>query len=122
MALLLTWSTLLGGVIGTLLYVNRVVEHPAKLVQRPLQNLLAYDFYTPKIYRNTFVLAIDLLSKITDWLDRYVVDGLVNLVGVASLFSGETLKYGNTGRLQFYVLTIALGVALLAMVMTWQYL
>ena len=122
MALLLTWSTLLGGVIGTLLYVNRVVEHPAKLVQRPLQNLLAYDFYTPKIYRNTFVLAIDLLSKMTDWLDRYVVDGLVNLVGVASLFSGETLKYGNTGRLQFYVLTIALGVALLAMVMTWQYL
>jgi NAD(P)H-quinone oxidoreductase subunit 5 len=51
-----------------------------------------------------------------------VVDGLVNLVGVASLFSGETLKYGNTGRLQFYVLTIALGVALLAIVMTWQYL
>ena len=61
-------------------------------------------------------------SKATDWLDRYVVDGLVNLVGVASLFSGETLKYGNTGRLQFYVLTIALGVALLAIVMTWQYL
>jgi NAD(P)H-quinone oxidoreductase subunit 5 len=122
MALLLTWSTLLGGAIGTLLYVNRVLEHPAKLVQRPLQNLLAYDFYTPKIYRNTFVLAIDLLSRATDWLDRYVVDGLVNLVGVASLFSGETLKYGNTGRLQFYVLTIALGVALLAMVMTWQYL
>ncbi|MBU6229403.1 MAG: NAD(P)H-quinone oxidoreductase subunit F [Cyanobacteria bacterium REEB459] len=122
MVLLLTWSSVLGAGIGTLLYVNRLVQNPARLVQKSLQNLLAYDFYTPKIYRNTFVLAIDLLSKTTDWLDRYVVDGLVNLVGVASLFSGETLKYGNTGRLQFYVLTIALGVALLAMLMTWQYL
>ncbi|MBW4481882.1 MAG: NAD(P)H-quinone oxidoreductase subunit F [Tildeniella torsiva UHER 1998/13D] len=120
MALLLTWSSILGAAIGTLLYVNRVVEHPAGLVKKPLQNLLAYDFYTPKLYRNTFVLGVDLLSRMTDWLDRYVVDGLVNAVGLASLFSGETLKYGNTGQLQFYALTIALGVAGLGVLMNWS--
>jgi len=120
MALLLAWSSLLGAAVGTLLYVNRVVEDPAKLVKKPLQNLLAYDFYTPKLYRNTFVLGVDGLSRITDWLDRYVVDGLVNAVGLASLFSGETLKYGNTGQLQFYVLTIALGVAALGVLMNWS--
>ncbi|TVP63655.1 MAG: NAD(P)H-quinone oxidoreductase subunit F [Leptolyngbya sp. LCM1.Bin17] len=120
MALLLTWSSLLGAAVGTLLYINRVVEDPAKLVKKPLQNLLAYDFYTPKLYRNTFVLGVDLLSRLTDWLDRYVVDGLVNAVGLASLFSGETLKYGNTGQLQFYVLTIALGVAALGVLMNWS--
>ncbi|MBE9141196.1 NAD(P)H-quinone oxidoreductase subunit F [Nodosilinea sp. LEGE 07088] len=120
MALLLTWSSILGAVVGTLLYVNRVVENPAKLVQKPIQNLLAYDFYTPKLYRNTFVLGIDLLSKLTDWFDRYVVDGLVNAVGLASLFGGETLKYGNSGQFQFYVLTISLGVAGLGILMNWQ--
>jgi NAD(P)H-quinone oxidoreductase subunit 5 len=120
MALLLTWSSLLGAAVGTLLYVNRVVENPAGLVQKPLQNLLAYDFYTPKIYQNTFVLGIDLLSRLTNWLDRYVVDGLVNAVGLASLFGGETLKYGNNGQLQFYVLTIALGVAGLGVLMNWS--
>lgn len=120
MALLLTWSSILGAAVGTLLYVNRVVEHPAGLVKKPLQNLLAYDFYTPKLYRNTFVLGVDMLSRLTDWLDRYVVDGLVNAVGLASLFSGETLKYGNTGQLQFYVLTISLGVALLGVLMNWH--
>ncbi|HSM84142.1 MAG TPA: NAD(P)H-quinone oxidoreductase subunit F, partial [Nodosilinea sp.] len=88
--------------------------------KKPVQNLLAYDFYTPKLYRNTFVLGVDVLSRVTDWLDRYVVDGLVNAVGLASLFSGETLKYGNTGQLQFYVLTIALGVAGLGVLMNWQ--
>lgn len=121
MALLLTWSSILGAAIGTLLYVNRVIENPAKLIQKPVQNLLAYDFYTPKLYRNTFVLGIDLLSRMTDWLDRYVVDGLVNAVGLASLFGGETLKYGNSGRLQFYILTISLGVALITLIVSWQY-
>ena len=120
MALLLTWSSILGAAVGTLLYVNRMVADPSKLIQKPLQNLLAYDFYTPKLYRNTFVLGVDVLSRMTDWLDRYVVDGLVNAVGLASLFSGETLKYGNTGQLQFYVLTIALGVAGLGILMNWQ--
>ncbi|PZV03451.1 MAG: NAD(P)H-quinone oxidoreductase subunit F [Leptolyngbya sp.] len=120
MALLLTWSSILGAAVGTLLYVNRMVEDPSKLIQKPLQNLLAYDFYTPKLYRNTFVLGVDVLSRMTDWLDRYVVDGLVNAVGLASLFGGETLKYGNTGQLQFYVLTIALGVAGLGILMNWQ--
>lgn len=120
MALLLTWSSILGAVVGTLLYVNRVVEDPSKLIQKPLQNLLAYDFYTPKLYRNTFVLGVDVLSRMTDWLDRYVVDGLVNAVGLASLFSGETLKYGNTGQLQFYVLTISVGVAVLGVLMNWH--
>jgi NAD(P)H-quinone oxidoreductase subunit 5 len=121
MALLLTWSSILGTAVGTLLYVNRVVENPAKLVQKPIQNLLAYDFYTPKIYRNTFVLGVDMLSRMTDWLDRYVVDGIVNAVGLASLFGGETLKYGNSGRLQFYILTISLGVAVIGLLMSWQY-
>jgi NAD(P)H-quinone oxidoreductase subunit 5 len=49
-----------------------------------------------------------------------VVDGLVNAVGLASLFGGETLKYGNNGQLQFYVLTIALGVAGLGVLMNWS--
>jgi NAD(P)H-quinone oxidoreductase subunit 5 len=121
MALLLTWSSILGAAVGTLLYVNRVIENPAKLIQKPVQDLLAQDFYTPKLYRNTFVLGVDLLSKMTDWLDRYVVDGLVNAVGLASLFSGETLKYGNSGRLQFYILTISFGVAVIGIIVSWQY-
>ena len=59
----------MGAAVGILLYVNRVLENPAKLVQKPVQDLLAYDFYTPKLYRNTFVLGVDLASRVTDWLD-----------------------------------------------------
>ena len=122
MALVLSWASLVGFAIGSALYINRVVLDPSKLVQQPVQRLLANDFYTTKLYRNSFVLGVDILSRLTDWMDRYVVDGLVNFVGLVSLFSGETLKYSNSGRLQFYVLTISIGVAVIGIIMSWQYL
>ena len=68
------------------------------------------------------VFGVAALSTVTDWLDRYLVDGVVNLVGLASLVSGETLKYNNSGRLQFYVLTISVCVAVISIVMSWRYL
>jgi NAD(P)H-quinone oxidoreductase subunit 5 len=56
------------------------------------------------------VLAVGSLSKITAWIDRYIIDGLVNLVSLATIFSGSALKYNVSGQSQFYVLTILLGI------------
>ncbi|TAD94540.1 MAG: NAD(P)H-quinone oxidoreductase subunit F, partial [Oscillatoriales cyanobacterium] len=55
------------------------------------------------------------------WTDRYVVDGVVNLFGFATILSGEGLKYSGTGQSQFYVLTIAGGVAVLLALIIWQF-
>lgn len=120
--LLLLWSSFTGGVVGYLLYSNRQRAQTFKLLPQWLVDLFAYDFYTPILYRNTVILAVASLARLADWLDRYVVDGLVNFVGLASLVSGETLKYGNTGRSQFYILTIALCTVLIALFMGWLYL
>lgn len=120
--LLLFWSGLMGAAVSYLLYSNREQFQPGKLLPQWLVNLLAFDFYTPTLYRNTIVLLVATLARVGDWLDRYVVDGLVNFIGLASLVGGETLKYGNTGRSQFYLLTIALFVALIALFMGWLYL
>ncbi|MDA0672725.1 MAG: NAD(P)H-quinone oxidoreductase subunit F [Cyanobacteria bacterium] len=122
LALAVAWSSLFGFGIGVLLYVNRRLDHPERLVPTGLRNLLAFDFYTPRLYRSTVVFGVAALSTVTDWLDRYLVDGVVNLVGLASLVSGETLKYNNSGRLQFYVLTISVCVAVISIVMSWRYL
>lgn len=119
--LLLFWSAFMGAVIGYLLYSNRQRFQP-KLLPQWLVDLFAYDFYTPTLYRNTVVLAVAALARLGDWLDRYVVDGLVNFVGIASLAGGETLKYGNSGRSQFYLLTIAVCVVLVTLFMGWLYL
>jgi NAD(P)H-quinone oxidoreductase subunit 5 len=119
--LALTGSSVLGFAIGGLVYVGNAVSKPIRLPWKPLQDLLAYDFYTPKLYRSSVVGSVDVLSRVTDWFDRYVVDGFVNLVGVTSLFGGEALKYSNSGQGQSYVLTIVFGLAIAAVLVSWSF-
>jgi NAD(P)H-quinone oxidoreductase subunit 5 len=84
--------------------------------------LFAYDFYIDRLYRLSVVFAVDRLSRLNAWIDRYVVDGLVNLVGVATIFSGQSLKYNVSGQSQFYLLTILLGLSGLTILMLWPIL
>lgn len=121
-ALLLTWSSIFGISLSAVLYVGNFVQKPIRLPWKPLQDLFAYDLYTPKLYRSSIVGSVDIISRFTDWIDRYIIDGLVNLVGVSSLFGGEALKYGNSGQTQSYVLTIAIGLVITAIWMSWSFL
>lgn len=79
----------------------------------PVQDLLAYDFYIDRIYRLTVVALVSLGSRTVSWIDRYIVDGLVNAVGFVALISGQSLRYSASGQSQFYVITILIGVATL---------
>jgi NAD(P)H-quinone oxidoreductase subunit 5 len=119
-ALLLIWSSIFGCSIGGVIYLGNIPK-PVRFPWKGLQDLFANDFYTPRLYRGSIVLGVDLLSKLTDMVDRFVVDGIVNLVGLISLGGGENLKYSNSGQTQFYMFTVLFGVGLLGMIVTWQY-
>jgi NAD(P)H-quinone oxidoreductase subunit 5 len=113
-ALLLTWSSIFGLSIGGIIYLTNVIPKPIRLPWKGLQDLFAYDFYTPNLYRSSVVGGVDIFSRIVDWGDRYLIDGLVNLVGLASIFGGEVLKYGNSGKTQTYALTITICIGAIA--------
>lgn len=121
MALLLMWSSLIGSGIGAAVYVGQSIPKPIQLPWKRLQTLFAYDFYTPQLYRSSIVFWVDGASRVGDWFDRQIIDGVVNLVGLVSLFSGEALKYSNSGQGQFYILTIAIGLAAIALSMSWTF-
>jgi NAD(P)H-quinone oxidoreductase subunit 5 len=110
---LLVISGLLGVMVALTMELRRALARPTQLYLRFCQDLLAYDFYIDKIYNLTVVAAVGNLAKLTSWFDRYVVDGLVNLTGLATIFSGSALRYNVTGQSQFYVFTIIFGVGLL---------
>jgi NAD(P)H-quinone oxidoreductase subunit 5 len=92
---------------------------PISLAWKSVQDLLANDLYVQALYRATAVFVVGQGSRLMSWLDRFVVDGLVNLFGIASLFTGESLKYTVTGRSQQYALTILIGLLLGASWLMW---
>jgi NAD(P)H-quinone oxidoreductase subunit 5 len=112
-AMLLFWSSVFGCTLSGVIYLGNALPKPVQLPSKALQNLFAFDFYTPNIYRFSIVFAVDRVSKIVAWVDRFIVDGAVNLVGLASILGGESLKYSTSGQSQFYALTILIGISII---------
>ena len=110
---LLVASGALGCIIGSQIKVRQAWSRSSKFSVRFFQDLLAYDFYIDKLYEVTVIAAVSALAKLTSWLDRYIVDGAVNLVSIATIFSSNALKYNTSGQSQFYIATIVVAVGLL---------
>lgn len=113
-------SSLLGVTIGSRIYLHKAWSRSRLMSWRMVQDLLGYDFYIDKIYRLTIVSVVGWLSNISAWCDRYLVDGIVNLVGIATVFGGQSLRYSVSGRSQGYLLTILVGISVLGMFLCWS--
>jgi len=113
-------SAAIGATIGISIYSFGAVARPVTLPLPALQDLLSYDFYIDRIYRLTIVWVVGAAARATAWVDRYVIDGLVNLVGVATLFGGEGLKYSTSGRSQGYVLVVLISVSTMVVLAGWS--
>ncbi|PLZ06758.1 NAD(P)H-quinone oxidoreductase subunit F [Fischerella thermalis] len=117
---MLVLSTLLGVGIGSTMYLHKAWSRSRILAWRLVQDLLGYDFYIDRIYKFTVVGAVALFSKISAWSDRYLVDGLVNLIGFAAIFGGQSLRYSVSGQSQGYLLTILVGISILGFFISWS--
>lgn len=119
---LLVLSSAIGIGAGAFIYLNEKWEKPVRIGSQAVQDFFAYDFYTAQLYRVTVIFAVGLVSQIISWIDRNIVDGFVNLIGLATVFGGQSLKYNVNGQTQFYALTIFFGVALLGLLVSWPLL
>ncbi|WP_199246114.1 NAD(P)H-quinone oxidoreductase subunit F [[Phormidium] sp. ETS-05] len=115
-------STAIGAGLGAYIYLNDKWEKPVRFGTQAFQDFFAYDLYTAKLYRLTIVFVVNLVAQIIYWIDRYLVDGAVNLVGLATVFSGQTLKYNVSGRTQFYAFTLLVSVAAFVVFLLWPLL
>ena len=106
----------LGVVIGCLQPLRKFMSRSIVKPVRLMQDLLAYDFYTDRVYRFSIVRLVSSLAQAADWMDRVVVSGMANGVGRLSLASAEGLKLGVSGASQTYVLTVVAAVVLLLLV------
>ena len=112
-------SGLLGLVVELTVPVASFSSRSAIRPFRALQDLLAADFYTDRLYRNTIVAFVAGLARLTNGVDRNIVSRLAERVGSASLATAEGLKLGVSGQLQSYVLTLVSAIVLLFASLAW---
>ncbi|MGD1901307.1 MAG: NAD(P)H-quinone oxidoreductase subunit F [Geitlerinemataceae cyanobacterium] len=121
-AALLLLSGAIGFGLGLVLPLTRTGARSLQPVLRFCQDLLADGFYIERFYRVTVVWAVAQVSRLSVMFDRYIVDGLVNATGLATLLSGQALRYSSSGQSQTYVLTILVGTGLLVfLAVSWPF-
>ena len=113
-------SGALGAVAGSLVRLDRFWSRSVLKPLRAVQDLLAYDFYTDKLYRATIVRLVAGFADLTNRFDQEVVTGLANRLGGLSMQGAEGLKLAVSGQMQTYVLTAVLGIVLLLASLVWS--
>ncbi|MEL7010820.1 MAG: NAD(P)H-quinone oxidoreductase subunit F [Cyanobacteria bacterium J06629_2] len=121
-AVALSIATLVGASAAAIVYLSEGIAKPIVLKPKAVQDFFAYDLYTEKFYRLTIIFIVGSVSQIAYWCDRYLIDGAINFFGLATIFSGESLRYNTSGQTQFYFLSIVLGVGLFIAVICFPFI
>jgi NADH-quinone oxidoreductase subunit L len=111
-----------GIVLAWLTYQRRAVD-PDRL-GRPfaaIRDAAAQRFGLDETFAAVYRWAVLGLSRIVGWIDRYLVDGVVNMFSAWTLTWGDRLRRLQTGLPQDYVYAIALGAILLIAWSQWAW-
>jgi NADH-quinone oxidoreductase subunit L len=81
--------------------------------------LSSNKFFFDEIYNLLIVRPLELLADLSYWIDRRLIDGMVNLVGRTAPALGSVMRSLQMGLVQFYALAMILGVLILLVVRLW---
>jgi NADH-quinone oxidoreductase subunit L len=120
----LPWASMLVAAAGIALAwatYQRGVISAARLASAlgPIDFMARRRYGLDALYAALYRVALLGLSRVIGWTDRYVVDGLLNVLSAGSLRAGDMLRRLQTGQPQDYVYGVALGVLLL---LVWAHL
>lgn len=79
----------------------------------PLQKISYGKFFFDELYNLCFVRPLKLLADASYFLDRWVIDGIVNLCGKLPVVMGGWIRKCQVGLVPFYGLAMVMGVLLL---------
>ena len=102
---------LLGLGLAFVLY-RKSAEHPALL--QPIARLIEFG-PMDRLYEGGFHRIALPFAALIGWMDRYLVDGVMNLTGLAFVVSGQKIRRLQTGVATDYVLATVCGVLALVL-------
>lgn len=96
-----------GIIVALLMYRTKTID-PSSIAKKvpTLYRFSLNKWYLDDLYNKVFVTGMRRIARQIMEVDYRVVDGAVNLTGLAAVLSGEGLKYLENGRAQFYALIV----------------
>jgi len=119
LAIFSTFVALSGVGLAAYFYLGdrRQIEQLTAIMRSPyglrLYQLSSAKFYIDPIYNLLIVWPLLLLATVSYWVDRWIIDGLVNLCGRVPVACGAVLRSLQSGMVQFYALVMVLGTLVL---------
>jgi NADH-quinone oxidoreductase subunit L len=111
-----TLAAAIGIVIAALGHLGKRSDGPQmERFLGPLETLFANRFYVDQIYAAVIVKPLELLATVAAVFDRYVIDGLVDLVARIPLGLGGIVRQLQSGLLQRYALAGVIGMLLIVL-------
>ncbi|HET7694795.1 MAG TPA: NADH-quinone oxidoreductase subunit L [Vicinamibacterales bacterium] len=106
----------LGGIVlAWLTYQRRAISADTLAAAfAPIRRAALARFWLDDLYAAIYRSILLALSRLVGWIDRYLVDGVLNVISAWTLDGGDALRRMQTGKVQDYV--FALGFGLLALI------
>jgi NADH-quinone oxidoreductase subunit L len=95
---------------------------PVEAVRRPLaviDFLARRRYFLDAIYGAIYRGVMLGFARLIGWIDRYLVDGLLNVASAGTLRAGDALRRIQSGQAQDYVYGVAFGVLFLFVLAQW---
>jgi NADH:ubiquinone oxidoreductase subunit 5 (subunit L)/multisubunit Na+/H+ antiporter MnhA subunit len=85
----------------------------------PIDALARRRYFLDAIFAGLYRGVLLTFARLIGWTDRYLVDGVLNVLSALTLRAGDRLRGIQTGLAQDYVYGVALGVLLLFVLAQW---
>ena len=85
----------------------------------PIRRAAHARFWIDDLFEGVVARAALALSAVIGWLDRYLVDGVLNVVSAWTVETGDEMRAMQTGRVQDYVYGLAVGLLLILLWVRW---
>jgi NADH-quinone oxidoreductase subunit L len=109
-----------GILLAWLTYQRRAID-AASLAAAfgPIRHAAIRKFWIDDLFEGLYGNVMLAFSRAVGWFDRYIVDGVLNVVSAWTLTSGDDLRTMQSGRAQDYVYGVAVGVVVLLLWVRW---
>ncbi len=109
---------LAGILLAWLTYQRRAIDAASLAgLFGPIRRSALAKFWIDDLFEIFYGVILLGLSRIVGWIDRYLVDGVLNVMSAWTLSAGDQLRRIQTGRAQDYAYGVAVGILILVVLM-----